>query len=136
MYSTEHILTSQSLTIHKQSTENITKIKQTNENQLNCEKLRFSHFREKKHILALELIFISSSWRVYMRIKLNTSSESLEWHKKRSLFAKWAIQNNSDALATAHIKWENKNNSTWVNFNSFTLIKYSLSSWVIFNLLF
>ena len=22
----------------------------------------------------------------------------LEWYKKRSLFAKWAIQNNSDAL--------------------------------------
>ena len=27
-----------------------------------------------------------------------------EWYKKRSIFAKWAIQNNSDALAAAQIK--------------------------------
>ena len=28
-------------------------------------------------------------------------NERLEWHKKRFIFAKWAIQNNSDALAAA-----------------------------------
>ena len=28
----------------------------------------------------------------------------LEWYKKRSLFAKWVIQNSLDALAAAHIK--------------------------------
>ena len=27
----------------------------------------------------------------------------LEWFKKRSLFAKWAVQNNFDALATTYI---------------------------------
>ena len=32
----------------------------------------FTHFREKMHLLSLELIFISSSWRVYMYIKFNT----------------------------------------------------------------
>ena len=58
----------------------------------------------KTHLLALELIFIGSSWRVYMHIKFNNSNKRLEWYKKRSLFAKWAIQNNSDALAAAHIK--------------------------------
>ena len=32
-------------------------------------------------------------------IKFDILNESLEWYKKRSIFAKWAMQNNSDALA-------------------------------------
>ena len=39
-----------------------------------------------------------------MHIKFNTKNESLQWYKKRSLFAKWAMQNNSAALAAAQIK--------------------------------
>ena len=54
----------------------------------------------------------------------------------RSLFTKWAIQNNSDALAATHIKWKNGNNSTGVNFNSITLIDGTFPSWVVFNLVF
>ena len=42
---------------------------------------------------------------------------------KRSLFVKWTIQSNSDALAAARIKWKNEINSTFIHFNSFTLIK-------------
>ena len=56
------------------------------------------------HFLALELIFVTSSWGVYMHIKFDILNESLEWYKKRSIFAKGAIQNNSDALAATHIK--------------------------------
>ena len=69
--------------------------------------VNFTHFREKTNLLALELIFVSSGWRVYMYIKFDIENESLEWYKKRSIFAKWAIQKNSDALATTHRKWKN-----------------------------
>ena len=60
--------------------------------------------------------------------KLNTLNERLEPYKKRPLFAKWAIQNNFDALAAAHIQWKNENNSTRIHFNSLTLIKRAFSS--------
>ena len=40
-------------------------------------------------------------------MKFNIENERLEWYKKRVLFAKWAIQNNSDALEAAHINWKN-----------------------------
>ena len=56
------------------------------------------------HLLALELILVSSSWRVYIYIKFDIQNERLEGYEKRSIFAKWVIQNNSDALATTHIK--------------------------------
>ena len=46
-----------------------------------------------------------------MHIKLDIKNERLEWHKKLSLFAKWAAQNKSDALIATHIKGKNKNNS-------------------------
>ena len=39
-----------------------------------------------------------------MDIKFSIKNEWLQWYKKRSLFAKWAIQNNSDVLAVTHIK--------------------------------
>ena len=39
-----------------------------------------------------------------MYMKFNTQNKMLEWYKKRSLFDKEAIQNNSDALAAAHIQ--------------------------------
>ena len=42
-----------------------------------------------------------------MHIKLDIKNERLEWYKKSSIFAKWAIQNNSDALAATHIKGKN-----------------------------
>ena len=32
----------------------------------------------------------------------------LEWYKKHLIFAKWVIQNNSDALTATHIKWKKK----------------------------
>ena len=41
-------------------------------------------------------------------------------HKKRSMYAEWAIQNNSNELVATHTKLKNENNSTCVNFNSFT----------------
>ena len=31
----------------------------------------------------------------------------LEWYKKRSIIAKWAIQNNADALAATQLKGKN-----------------------------
>ena len=39
-----------------------------------------------------------------MYIKFDIQNERLEWVKNRSIFAKWATQNNSDALAAAHLK--------------------------------
>ena len=39
-----------------------------------------------------------------------------------------AMQNNSDILAATLLKWNNKNNSTWVNFNLFTFEKQTFSS--------
>ena len=39
-----------------------------------------------------------------MHIKFDIKNESLEWYKKRSICAKWAMQNNSEALAATHIK--------------------------------
>ena len=39
-----------------------------------------------------------------MHIKFDISNKKLEWRKKSSLFTKWAMQNNSDALAATHIK--------------------------------
>ena len=47
-----------------------------------------------------------------MYIQFVTSNERLEWYKKRSLFAKLSIQNNSDALAATHIKRKNENNTS------------------------
>ena len=85
--------------------------------------VNLTHFLEKTHLLPRELIFVSSSRRVYMYIKFDIWNGRLEWYKKRSVVAKWTIQNYSDALAAAHIKWKNVINSTWVNFNSFTLTK-------------
>ena len=46
------------------------------------------------------------------------------------------IQNSSNALAAAHTKGKNENSSTWINLNSFTLIKRFFSSSVVFCLLF
>ena len=63
-----------------------------------------------------------------MYIKFDIKNEKLEWYKKRTLFAKWAVQNNSDALAAAHIKQKKENNSTRINFNSFIFIKRTFSS--------
>ena len=54
--------------------------------------LNFTHFRKKTHLLALELIFAISRWRVYLYIKFEILNEMLEWYKKLSLFAKWAIR--------------------------------------------
>ena len=34
-------------------------------------------------------------------------NERLEWHKKHSIFTKWGIQNNSNALAATYIKLKN-----------------------------
>ena len=39
-----------------------------------------------------------------MYIKFNTKNERLEWYKKRSLSAKWAIQNNSDMIGATRLK--------------------------------
>ena len=39
-----------------------------------------------------------------MNIKFDIKNEKLDWYKKGSLFAKWAIQNNSDTLAATHLK--------------------------------
>ena len=76
-------------------------------NQFKSEKVRFPSEMSEMYLLALELIFVSSSWWVYIYIKLDIKNEKLERHKKRSTFAKLAIQNNSDALAAAHIKVKN-----------------------------
>ena len=34
--------------------------------------------------------------------QLKLASERLEWYKKRSIFAKWATQNNADALVATN----------------------------------
>ena len=47
-----------------------------------------------------------------MHIKFVIKNEKLEWYEKRSLFAKWATQNNSDTLAAIHIERKNENNSS------------------------
>ena len=38
-----------------------------------------------------------------MQIKLDIENERLEWYKKLSMFAKWTIQNISDASAATHL---------------------------------
>ena len=43
-----------------------------------------------------------------MFTKFDTYNERLEWYKKGSLLAKWAMQNNSDALAAAHLSEKTK----------------------------
>ena len=45
-----------------------------------------------------------------MHINFDILNERLEWHKKRLIFAKWAIQNNSDALAITKITQLDKKN--------------------------
>ena len=47
-----------------------------------------------------------------MQIKLDIYYERLEWYKKRLLHAKWATQNNLDALIATHLKRKNQDNST------------------------
>ena len=64
----------------------------------------FAHFRAKTHLLGLELISVSSSWRVYIHIKFDIQNERLERYEKRSIFAKWTVQNISDALVATQIK--------------------------------
>ena len=56
--------------------------------QLKCKKVRFLTGMRKTHLLAFQLIFVSSSWWVYMYVKLDIQNENLEWYKKRSMFAK------------------------------------------------
>ena len=46
-----------------------------------------------------------------MYIKFDIENERLEWYKKRSIFAKWAIQNNSYALAATHTEMPTFKNS-------------------------
>ena len=58
------------------------------ENQLMCEMMLLLSEMSKTHFLAFELIFISSTWWVYLYIKFNISIERLEWDKKCSIFAK------------------------------------------------
>ena len=68
--------------------------------------LNFFHFLDKMHLFTTELIFISSNWRVCMRIKFDILKETLEWYKKNSLFAEWAKRNNSVWLAATF--WNEK----------------------------
>ena len=98
--------------------------------------VNFTHFWEKTHLLAFELLFVCSSWRVYMHIKFDILNKRLESYKKLSIFGKWAMQNNLDELEATKIKWKNWNNITWVNVKLFILIKCIFSSWVIFILVF
>ena len=63
-----------------------------------------------------------------MYVKFDIKNEKVEWYQKRLIFAKWAIQNDSDALAATHKKGKNETNSISYNFSSFTLIKLAFSS--------
>ena len=45
-----------------------------------------------------------------MYTKFDIKNENLQWYKIRAIFVKWAIQNNSNALAAIHIKGKNENN--------------------------
>ena len=81
--------------------------------------------------------------RDYVRIFLSACMHNFIYKMKRwkgiksiHFFVKWVIQNNLDALAAINLKWKNEKNSTWVNFNAFTLIKCNFSIGVIFRLLF
>ena len=58
-----------------------------------------------------------------MYVKFDIENESLEWYKKRSLFAKWAMVNKLDTLAAAYLKLKNNE-----NINSFSLKKCVFSS--------
>ena len=57
---------------------------------------------------ALELIFVSWSWGVYMHIKLNILNVRLEWYKIRSIFAmshtKWFRCFSSSTLKEEKLK--------------------------------
>ena len=41
-----------------------------------------------------------------MYIKFDIYNEMLEWYKKRTIFAKRAVENNSNAIAATDIKWK------------------------------
>ena len=94
--------------------------------------INFIHSLEKTHLLALELIFISSSCRVYMYIKFVISNERLGWYKKLSLLTYRPTQNKSDTFAITLLMGNSEHNSR-VNLNSFTKKKRSFSSWFILN---
>ena len=43
-----------------------------------------------------------------MHIKFDFENKGLEWYKNGSIFVKWDIQNNSDALVATQIKRKNE----------------------------
>ena len=61
--------------------------------------VNFTHLLQKMNLFTFELIFISSSWRLYLNIKVIILNKRLEWYKERSLLAYRAIQNNLDSFA-------------------------------------
>ena len=58
--------------------------------------VNFIHFLEKSHLLTIDLIFISSNWRIHRYIKFDIHNKRLEWCKNRFLFTKWATEIDSD----------------------------------------
>ena len=56
--------------------------------------VNFIKFQEKRHLLALNLNFVSSSW------------QELELYKTCSMFPKWVMLKNSVALEAAHKMWK------------------------------
>ena len=74
------------------------------ENNSPC--VNFTHFLGKPPLLTLELIFISSSWRVDVHVKY----ERLEWYEKRSLFAYRTHPMNLDRVIATLLKLNNEIN--------------------------
>ena len=62
------------------------------------------------HLLTRELIFVSSSLRIYIHITFIIKNIRLELNEKRSLFAYRTTQNNSDTLAATLLKCKKENN--------------------------
>ena len=66
----------------------------------------FTLFPEKARLHALELNFVRSKWRVKKYFKFDIYNERLEWYKNSTVFAKWAMQSNSNSLGATHKKWK------------------------------
>ena len=61
--------------------------------------MKKSYCNTKNELQILLITLKRPPWSLHIRIKIDILNERLKWYKKLSFFFKWAIQNNSDALA-------------------------------------
>ena len=73
----------------------------------NSDALAATHLNKKMKLTHLELILTHYSKTQLLKLNSSAQTESYEWleqYKKCSLFAKWAIQKNSNVLEATRVK--------------------------------